>query len=170
MLAQLMKDTDTVIAVDLLRALTDAGLTLAIGESCTGGLLAHRVTSIPGASKAFVLGVVTYANEAKTRILGVDEETLDAHGAVSEQTAHEMLEGLLRVGRCRCAMVTTGIAGPTGGTPDKPVGTVYIGAAVGRRRRVERKLFEGCDRGQFIELASSAAMQLLADMVRGEEG
>jgi len=102
------------------------GLTLATAESCTGGLVAHRITNVSGSSAYFSGGFVTYSNEAKERFLGVRHETLLVHGAVSEETAREMAWGARQQMGVDVAVAVTGIAGPTGGTPEKPVGLVYI--------------------------------------------
>jgi nicotinamide-nucleotide amidase len=111
------------------RLLRERRLTLAVAESCTGGLIGHRLTDVPGSSEYFVLGVVTYSNEAKQQLLGVRPETLAEHGAVSTQTAEEMAQGARRLGGAELGLATTGIAGPGGGSADKPVGTVCIGLA-----------------------------------------
>ena len=110
----------------LLRA---GGRTLAVAESCTGGKLGDRLTDVPGSSEYFLLGVATYSNAAKRQVLGVPEATLRAHGAVSPQTAEAMAEGVRRLAGADLGLSTTGIAGPGGGTPEKPVGTVCIGLA-----------------------------------------
>lgn len=109
--------------------LRERNLTIGLGESCTGGLVAHRLTGIPGSSAYLRGGVVAYANEAKTALLGVSPATLAAHGAVSEETAREMAEGARRAFGVDIGVSTTGIAGPDGGTADKPVGTVCFGLA-----------------------------------------
>ena len=109
--------------------LRQRGLTVATAESCTGGLVAHRLTNVPGSSAYVRGGVVAYANEAKQALLGVSAATLQAHGAVSEETAAEMATGARRALACDVAVSTTGVAGPDGGTPDKPVGTVCLGLA-----------------------------------------
>jgi nicotinamide-nucleotide amidase len=111
------------------RLLRERGLTLAVAESCTGGRIGDRITDAPGSSEYFLLGVATYSNGAKTSILGVSEQTLAAHGAVSTQTAEEMAAGARRISGADLGLSTTGIAGPGGGTADKPVGTVCIGLA-----------------------------------------
>ena len=131
----------------VLGLLSSSGHTLALAESCTGGLLADRVTNIPGSSLAFLLGVVCYSNEAKINQLGVKKEDIDAHGAVSEPVARAMVRGALRNSRADVAVAVTGIAGPDGGTAEKPVGTVWIAWAwrQGTDPRVVawRYLFEG---------------------------
>lgn len=111
------------------RLLAEKGLTLALAESCTGGRIGDRVTDVPGSSAYFVLGVATYSNEAKTGVLGVRAETLETHGAVSTETAEEMAVGVRKLAGADVALSTTGIAGPGGGTEDKPVGTVCIALA-----------------------------------------
>jgi nicotinamide-nucleotide amidase len=111
------------------RLLTEKGLTLAIAESCTGGLIGHRLTNVPGSSRYLKADLVTYSNDAKNKILGVSEETLNHQGAVSEQCVLEMAAGARRVASAKVAVATSGIAGPDGGTPDKPVGTVCIALA-----------------------------------------
>jgi nicotinamide-nucleotide amidase len=111
------------------RLLRERGMTLAVAESCTGGRIGDRVTDVPGSSAYFLLGVATYADEAKVRVLGVSEQTLAVHGAVSTQTAEEMAVGARRLSGAGVALSTTGIAGPGGGTADKPVGTVCVGLA-----------------------------------------
>jgi len=111
------------------RLLREQRLTLAVAESCTGGLIGHRITDVPGSSEYFLLGISAYSNEAKRALLGVRAETLEAHGAVSTQSAEEMAEGVRRAAGASLGLSTTGIAGPGGGTTEKPVGTVCIGIA-----------------------------------------
>lgn len=135
--------------------------TLAVAESCTGGYIAHRLTNVAGASKVFLAGYVTYANEAKVSALGVDAALLAAHGAVSEPVARAMADGALQVGKADFALATTGIAGPGGGTAEKPVGTVFVGLA----RRGEPTLVEHhrfpTDRETFKNLVAQTALDLL---------
>ncbi len=123
-------DRDTILAVkETLDQARERGLLIATTESCTGGLLAAALTSVPGSSTVFERGFITYANRAKHELLGVAEETLAAHGAVSEQTAREMAEGALRHSPADIAVSITGIAGPGGATPEKPVGLVHFACA-----------------------------------------
>jgi nicotinamide-nucleotide amidase len=112
------------LAEELGAALQARGCKLALAESCTGGMAAQYVTAIPGSSAWFERGFVTYSNQSKVELLGVSPETLERHGAVSEQTAREMARGALEHSRAQVAAAITGIAGPDGGSPDKPVGTV----------------------------------------------
>ena len=139
----LYSDRDETPAECALRLLRFYKKRLSVGESLTGGLLADSLVRIPGASEVLSEGAVTYANEAKTCRLGVKEETLRKYGAVSEQTAYEMCQGLLATGLCDWAISTTGIAGPGGGSAAKPVGTVYIGVASREQTTVYKHCFTG---------------------------
>ncbi len=112
--------------------------TLATAESCTGGLIAKRITDVPGASAVFECGIVSYSNRIKSKVLGVREETLKAYGAVSEQTAREMAEGALRVSGADLAVSVTGIAGPDADGTDKPVGLVYFALSDGKTTEVQK--------------------------------
>ena len=125
------------------KALKKRGQTLVTAESCTGGWVAQAVTSVAGSSEWFERGYVTYSNTAKREVLGVRKATLARHGAVSEQTAREMARGALRGSRGSIALSITGVAGPGGGSPGKPVGTVCFGWAQGRRIHSETKRFKG---------------------------
>lgn len=126
---RLFAEDDESMEEVVVRLLGVRGQTVATAESCTGGLIAHRLTNVPGASAVFGWGFVTYANEAKAGAIGVPADLLAAHGAVSEEVVRAMAEGALRVSGADHALAVTGIAGPGGGTPDKPVGTVWIGLA-----------------------------------------
>ena len=118
-------------------------LTVSTAESCTGGLVASAITEISGSSAFFGMGVVTYANEAKMKLLGVKSDTLTAYGAVSEQTAKEMAEGILSLSDSDVSISVTGIAGPTGGTPEKPVGTVFSAICFKGKTTAYKLHFEG---------------------------
>ena len=134
--------------------------TLTTAESCTGGLLAGRILNVSGASAVYNEGHITYSNEAKERLLGVVHETLETYGAVSKETAAEMAKGAALSAKADVGLSTTGIAGPTGGTPEKPVGLVYVGCYVNGEVTVEECRFVG-NREQNRNAAVEAALQLL---------
>jgi PncC family amidohydrolase len=141
------------------------GLTLSVAESCTGGLLGHRLTNVPGSSDYFVGGVVAYAYDAKERVLNVRHDTLYDYGAVSEQTSLEMARGVRRLFLTDVALSVTGIAGPGGGMPDKPVGLVYI-ALSARDREVCRQFVWDSDREGNKAHSAQAALEMLAAYLR----
>lgn len=144
------------------RMLTERGETLAVAESCTGGRIASKFTAMAGASAYFRAGIVSYANEAKTTLLGVDADLIRRCGAVSEEVARAMAEGARRAAGADYALSTTGIAGPAGGTEEKPVGTVWMALATPERTLAVRQAC-GTDRGQVIDRASAFAIRLLRD-------
>ena len=144
----------------IVRLLTERKETLAIAESCTGGHLANRLTNVPGASAVLFAGLVTYSNEAKKAFLGVKAETLDTEGAVSKEVAREMARGACDRTGAHYAIATTGIAGPSGGSPEKPVGTVFIGFA-SRREVLATKHFNPYDRETFKMVTSQQALEIL---------
>ncbi|MCM1460889.1 MAG: CinA family protein [Bacteroides sp.] len=127
----------------LIKTLQEKGYTITTAESCTGGMISSTLVNVPGASDVLSSAYVTYANAAKEKILGVKHETLNQYGAVSAETAREMAEGAARAASSECAIAVTGIAGPDGGTKEKPVGTVYAGFFVCGTVIVERYLFSG---------------------------
>jgi PncC family amidohydrolase len=151
---------DKPLEVLLGELLIKRGLTLAVAESCTGGLVSHRITNVSGSSGYFLGGVTAYANEAKIKLLGVKAETLEKFGAVSLQTVLEMAIGVREVLSADIGISTSGIAGPTGGTPDKPVGTVWIGISSARSGGALVFHFEG-DRLSTKEQAAEAALEVL---------
>ena len=140
--------------------LTERGKTLAVAESCTGGTIASRFTAMAGSSAYFLAGVVAYANEAKRDILGVNYDDIMRYGAVSEQVARQMAEGARRITGADYAIATTGIAGPTGGTTQKPVGTVWIAVAT-PQGTIATLRPSGTDRSQIINRASAYAIEML---------
>lgn len=152
-------DDDT-LASALFRVLQRTGKTIATAESCTGGMLGEALTSVPGISAYFGYGVVTYANDVKEDILGVKHATLVAHGAVSEQTAMEMVEGLLQKSGADAAVSVTGIAGPGGATSEKPVGLVYVGYADSDGVRDCKELHLTGDRGRIRRVTVKNALDL----------
>ena len=155
------------LATRVVRLLTERKQTLALAESCTGGLIAHRVTNKPGASEVFLAGFVTYSNLAKQRFLGVHAETLAANGAVSEPVAREMAEGARRAAGTDYAIAVTGIAGPGGGTTEKPVGTVFIALASAKETRVWRRFNPG-ERLAFKQVTSDQALGELLALLESE--
>jgi nicotinamide-nucleotide amidase len=144
----------------LVKLLTRKKQTLAIAESCTGGLLANRITNVAGASAVLLAGYICYANEAKIDILGIDPGTIERHGAVSEQVACAMAEGARKRARSTYALATTGVAGPSGGSEEKPVGTVYV-ALVSEMETKVKRLFFPSDRETFKQLSAQAAFETL---------
>jgi PncC family amidohydrolase len=142
------------------KALVEQDKTLAVAESCTGGGLARQIVAISGSSRYFLGGVVAYANEIKRDVLGVSQETLEQYGAVSWQTASEMAQGVRKLMGADVTLATTGIAGPTGGTPAKPVGTVYVALASGEDTTWEHHLWQGTRQGN-IDASIRAALELL---------
>lgn len=142
--------------------------TLAIAESCTGGLISHRITNVPGASAVLLAGVVTYSNEAKRKFLGVQEATLTTHGAVSEAVAREMAEGARCATGATYGLSATGVAGPSGGSESKPVGTVFIGLAGPFPTVVVRNL-NSSDRETFKQMTAQQAVELLRRSLQPKE-
>lgn len=140
------------------------GATMATAESCAGGLISHRITNVPGASAYFQGGFITYSNRAKMKLLGVGKDTLNAVGAVSEEVAREMAQGAQAKLGVDFAVSVTGIAGPTGGTEEKPVGTVYIGVATPEGTRVERKQFSGT-REEVKSQTAQRALEFLLESI-----
>lgn len=163
-----MENNNLCIVGELHRILSAKGHHLTAAESCTGGMLASAIVDYPGASDILCQSLVTYSNEAKQRLLGVNAATLTNWGAVSEQTAAEMALGAARSADCEVSMSTTGIAGPGGGTDDKPVGLVYIGCYCYGKVEVRRHVFAG-DRGSIRTQAVSEALKLCLDCLKEYE-
>ncbi|MGH7667879.1 MAG: nicotinamide-nucleotide amidohydrolase family protein, partial [Gemmatimonadaceae bacterium] len=158
-------DTDlAAVVLDLCRG---RDLTVAVGESCTGGLLGERLTRIPGASDVFVGGVIAYADRIKTALLGVPAATIEAHGAVSEQVARAMATGARERTGAAIGVGVTGIAGPDGGTPEKPVGTVWIAVDFAGEVKASRLQSWG-DRQEVRQRAAQAALNLVRKMLSTE--
>lgn len=152
---------DDLLEVVVIRLALERRVRLCVAESCTGGFLGHRLTNVPGASAAFWGGWLTYDNEAKQRQLGVTPATLASVGAVSEDCAREMAEGALRAAGTDHALAVTGIAGPAGGTAEKPVGTVYVALASVGSPTLVRRYFNPFDRETFKYVASQQALEML---------
>jgi PncC family amidohydrolase len=147
-------------------ALVDHGFTISVAESCTGGLLSHTLTGISGSSAYFMGGVVAYSNQIKEQVLGVKTGTLIEHGAVSEQTACEMAEGIRNQFNTDIGLSTTGIAGPTGGTAEKPVGLVWIGISTS----VATQAFECYFIGDRLEVMRRTVMEILTRLLTQLKG
>lgn len=158
-------EEDTPLEIIIGELLKKKKLTVSTAESCTGGSIAARLTSIAGSSEYFMGSVVAYSNEVKMGVLGVSPQTLEQHGAVSEETVIEMVKGAMKTLKTDCAVATSGIAGPSGGTPDKPVGTVWIAAGYKNEIRTYK---QETNRGRAmnIERASNNALLLLRDLLK----
>lgn len=147
---------------DVVAKLSELGLKVATAESCTGGLISERITRVSGSSEVFDCGVCSYANEIKSKVLGVSEETLSILGAVSAETAIQMAEGVKKLSGADIAVSTTGIAGPTGGTAEKPVGLVFLGVCAKDKAYAIKLLLGGVNavntRTYIRKLASDAAL------------
>jgi nicotinamide-nucleotide amidase len=155
----LISDDGSSLQATVVRILTEKSMTLATAESCTGGLISHRITNVPGSSAVFTHGFVTYANEAKTGLLGVSAADIAEHGAVSETVARQMAEGALRVSSADIAVSVTGIAGPGGGSEEKPVGTAWVGLARKNEAATAFKIFHPRNRHDFKLAVSQAALE-----------
>lgn len=149
---------------ELVKILAEKGMYISTAESCTGGLIAGAIINVAGASSVFKEGFVTYSNESKEQRLGVSHSTLENAGAVSEETVKEMAQGLMKVTGADVTIVSSGIAGPDGGTPEKPVGLVYLCCCTGNGLYVSRNIFNG-NRQQIREQAVNAAIELVIDSI-----
>ncbi len=156
------KEILEVLVGDLLRK---KNFLLSTAESCTGGGIAARITSVPGSSDYFQGAIVAYSNEIKEKLLSVSSQTLERYGAVSEATVIEMVEGAMKALKTDCAVATSGIAGPGGGSTEKPVGTVWIAAACGDKIRT-LKLEGDCGREMNINRAINEALLLLCTLIK----
>lgn len=141
---------------------------LALAESCTGGLAGHKITNIPGSSDYFLGGIIAYANATKEQLLGVDKATLERHGAVSRETAVEMVRGIRLAIGAEVGLAITGIAGPGGGEPDKPVGLTWIAALTPEQELVEKYIWQG-SRLENKEWSAEAALALLLAVLENTE-
>ncbi len=157
----LISDDGSSMEATVIRLLRKKGKILATAESCTGGLIAHRLTNVPGASEAFGHGWVTYANGAKSGQLHVPAETIARYGAVSEETAFAMAEGALAESGADYALAITGIAGPTGGTEEKPAGTAWLALAMKGGETETKKIFHPRQRKDFKDAASQSALEMV---------
>ena len=156
------------ISAALVAALKERGMKIASVESCTAGLISKIITDAPGSSDVFEFGITTYSKEKKKKMVGVPEEILASHGAVSPETARAMAEGIRRVSGADIGVATTGIAGPGGGTPEKPVGLVYTAIATKDGTEVTRLLIDrpGADRDYIRRTAAETVLTNVLSMLR----
>ena len=150
----------------LIRILTKKKLKISFAESCTGGLLASTITSISGASKVFNLGLITYSNQAKIKLLKVNRNIIKKHGAVSYECCSAMVKNLSRISKANINVSITGIAGPKGGTKQKPVGLVYIGVKKGYKIRIIKCLFKNKKRSSIQKAAVKKTLDLLLGIIK----
>jgi PncC family amidohydrolase len=160
---------DTSLETRVGTLLRQQGLRLAAAESCTGGLVGHRITNVPGSSTYYMGSVTAYAYEAKVRLLGVKWETLETHGAVSDPVVEEMASGVRRAMAADIGLSISGIAGPGGGTPEKPVGLVYFGLSSADRTWTDHQIFEG-DRLSVKQQSADHILTMLEDYLEGRLG
>jgi nicotinamide-nucleotide amidase len=165
----LISDDGSNLEQTVVRVLAQQGKTVATAESCTGGLISHRLTNVPGSSEVFTHGFVTYANEAKENILGVPPSDIERFGAVSEEVARAMAEGARRVAGTDLAVAVTGIAGPGGGSVKKPVGTAWIAVASKDRPTSAQRVFHPRNRADFKQAVSQAALDALRKSLFGSD-
>jgi len=158
---------EDVLEVVVGRLLKQHGMTLAVAESCTGGLVGHRITNVSGSSAYYEGSITAYSYDVKELVLHVRHDTLYHHGAVSEQTAREMAQGVRRTLRADLGLAVTGIAGPGGGLPEKPVGLVYVALAAPEGEWAERHVWGG-DRRENKEYSAEAALDLLRRYLEGQ--
>lgn len=149
--------------------LRSKGLLMGTAESCTGGRIANMVTLVAGSSDYFVGVVVSYSNEVKHNVLGVSEDSLRLHGAVSREVVEQMAQGAIRTLGCDCSVATSGVAGPGGGSPEKPVGTVWIAAAL-KEQVVSHCYHFGTVRAENIQSAADTALTMLLELLQKSDG
>ena len=149
--------------------LRSKGLVMGTAESCTGGRIANMITLVAGSSDYFVGGVVSYSNEVKHNVLGVSEDSLRLHGAVSREVVEQMAQGAIRTLGCDCSVATSGVAGPGGGSPEKPVGTVWIAAAL-KEQVVSHCYHFGTVRAENIQSAADTALTMLLELLQKSDG
>ena len=153
------------ISYKVVKLLSKKRLNISFAESCTGGLLASTVTSISGSSKVFTIGLVTYSNQAKIKLLKVPKKIILKHGAVSYETCLSMVKNLNKISKTNIAVSITGIAGPKGGTKKKPVGLVYIGIKKGNKIIVKKNIFKNKSRGSIQKSTVNQALKMILDVI-----
>ena len=153
------------LSLKILKLLTKKKLTLSFAESCTGGLLASSITSISGSSKVFNMGLVTYSNNAKVKLLKVPKKTINKYGAVSYETCLSMVKNLSKISRSNISISITGVAGPNGGTKEKPVGLVYIGLKKGSKTIIKKNLFKSKKRVSIQKATVNQALKMILNIL-----
>ena len=153
------------LSLRIVKLLTKKKLTLSFAESCTGGLLASSITSISGSSKVFNMGLVTYSNNAKIKLLQVPKKTITKYGAVSHETCLSMVKNLSKISKANISISITGVAGPNGGTKAKPVGLVYIGLKKGSKIIVKKNLFKSKKRISIQKATAKQALKMILNIL-----
>ena len=153
------------LSLKIVKLLTSKGLTVSFAESCTGGLLSSSITSISGSSKVFNMGLVTYSNNAKVKLLKVPKKTINKYGAVSYETCLSMVKNLSKISKSNISISITGVAGPTGGTKEKPIGLVYIGLKKGRKTIIKKNLFNSKKRILIQKATVNQTLKLILNIL-----
>ena len=153
------------LSLKIVKLLTSKRLTVSFAESCTGGLLSSSITSISGSSKVFNMGLVTYSNNAKVKLLKVPKKTINKYGAVSYETCLSMVKNLSKISKSSISISITGVAGPNGGTKDKPVGLVYIGLKKGGRTIIKKNLFKSKKRISIQKSTVNQAFKMILNIL-----
>ena len=153
------------LSLKIVKLLTSKGLTVSFAESCTGGLLSSSITSISGSSKVFNMGLVTYSNNAKVKLLKVPKKTINKYGAVSYETCLSMVKNLSKISKSNISISITGVAGPTGGTKEKPIGLVYIGLKKGRKTIIKKNFFNSKKRILIQKATVNQALKLILNIL-----
>ena len=153
------------LSLKIVKLLTKKELTVSFAESCTGGLLASSITSISGSSKVFNIGLVTYSNNAKVKLLQVPKKTITKYGAVSYETCLSMVKNLSKISRSNISISITGVAGPNGGTKEKPVGLVYIGLKKGGKIIIKKNLFKSKKRVTIQKVTAKQALKMILNIL-----
>ena len=153
------------LSLKIVKLLTSKGLRVSFAESCTGGLLSSSITSISGSSKVFNMGLVTYSNNAKVKLLKVPKKTINKYGAVSYETCLSMVKNLSKISKSNISISITGVAGPNGGTKEKPIGLVYIGLKKGRKTIIKKNLFNSKKRILIQKATVNQALKLILNIL-----
>ena len=153
------------LSLKIVELLTKKKLTVSFAESCTGGLLASSITSISGSSKVFNMGLVTYSNNAKVKLLKVPKKTITKYGAVSYETCLSMVKNLSKISRSNISISITGVAGPNGGTKEKPVGLVYVGLKKGSKTIIKKNLFKSKKRVSIQKATVNQALKMILNIL-----